>query len=190
MRRLLLVRHAATTATRSFAFPVDEPLDERGLADARALRSAVPARYGILSSPSRRCLETVEAAGLGAAEVAADLAECDFGSWAGRTLHEVAATDPREVEEWMTDADACPHDGESLRDFTGRVGRWLDEEARRDGGAAAITHGGVVKAAVVHALKAPLDAFWRIDAAPLSITELHAHDGTWTVTRVNCPVDA
>ena len=50
----------------------------------------------------------------------------------------------------------------------------------------AITHGEVVKAAVVHALGAPLLAFWRIDAAPLAITELHAHGGRWTVVRLNC----
>ena len=38
---------------------------------------------------------------------------------------------------------------------------------------------------MVAALDAPPIAFWRIDVAPLSITELHAHDGRWTVTRVN-----
>jgi broad specificity phosphatase PhoE len=46
----------------------------------------------------------------------------------------------------------------------------------------------VVRAAVVHALGAPLHAFWRIDAAPLSLTELHAADGRWTVTRLNHPL--
>jgi hypothetical protein len=40
----------------------------------------------------------------------------------------------------------------------------------------------------VHALGAPLDAFWRVDAAPLSLTELHAHAGQWTITRLNHPV--
>jgi broad specificity phosphatase PhoE len=52
----------------------------------------------------------------------------------------------------------------------------------------AITHGGVVKAAVVHALGAPIEAFWRIDASPLAVTELHAHNGRWTVTRTNAPL--
>ena len=51
----------------------------------------------------------------------------------------------------------------------------------------AITHGGVVKAAVVHALGAPIAAFWQIDVAPLSITELHAHGGRWTLSRANHP---
>jgi hypothetical protein len=39
---------------------------------------------------------------------------------------------------------------------------------------------------VVHALSAPPLAFWRIDATPLAITELHAHGGRWTVVRLNC----
>jgi len=85
----------------------------------------------------------------------------------------------------MTDPDAAPHGGESLTRFAARVAAWLDEQAADDGRAIAVTHGGVVKAAVVHALGAPLAAFWRIDVAPLALTELHAHEGRWTVTRVN-----
>jgi hypothetical protein len=45
----------------------------------------------------------------------------------------------------------------------------------------------VVKAAIVAALGAPLEAFWRVDVAPLALAELHAHDGRWTLTRVNAP---
>ena len=170
------MRHASTSATRTFAFPQDEPLDERGRAAAAALR--VP-RGAILSSPARRCLETATAAGLDVDAVDARLAECDFGSWGGRRLEEI---DPG---GWMTDADACPHGGESLRAFAARVAEWLDAQAALEGAATAITHGGVVKAAVVHALGAPLEAFWRVDVAPLSITELHAHDARWTLTRTN-----
>jgi broad specificity phosphatase PhoE len=51
-----------------------------------------------------------------------------------------------------------------------------------------ITHGGVVKAAVINALGAPIEAFWRIDAAPLSVTELYCHDARWTLTRLNQPI--
>jgi broad specificity phosphatase PhoE len=53
---------------------------------------------------------------------------------------------------------------------------------------AAVTHAEVVKAAVVHALGAPLAAFWRIDSSPLALTELHAHDGRWTLVRLNAPL--
>lgn len=186
VRRLLLVRHAPTSATRSFVFPADEALDDRGRADAVALGAVVPASFEILSSPALRCRQTAHAAGLADPALGPELAECDFGAWAGRTLAEVSAEAPGDTAAWMTDPDARPHGGESLRDFAARVGAWLDRQATLGRGAVAITHGGVVNAAVVHALRAPIEAFWRLDAAPLTITELHAHDGRWTVARVNC----
>jgi broad specificity phosphatase PhoE len=185
MRTLLLVRHAPTAATRGFAFPADEPLDERGRDAASAVGAAVPRRFGVMCSPSARCLQTAEAAGLAVEAVEPALAECDFGTWAGRTLEDVIAAEPEAGQAWMTDPDAAPHGGESLRSFAARVAGWLERQAELDGGAVAITHGGVVKAAVIAALSAPIDAFWRVDAAPLAITELHAHDGRWTLTRAN-----
>lgn len=186
MKRLLLVRHAATAATRALAFPADEALDARSLADAATLGERLPAGpYEGLSSPALRCRQTAAAAGLDPVASRPELAECDFGSWTGRTLEELQAADAHAVTAWMTDPDAAPHCGESLTRFATRVAGWMEAQTREDGGAVAITHGGVVKAAVVHALGAPLEAFWRIDVAPLAITELHAHEGRWTVTRVN-----
>src|SRR4051794_31949672 len=186
MRRLLLLRHAPTAATRAAAFGADEPVDAQGLAAAARLAGALPRGAEVLCSPALRCRQTVAAAGLDAAVVVERaLAECDFGAWAGRTLAEV---DRGDAALWMADADARPHGGESLRAFVRRVAAWLDAQAGLAGRAIAVTHGGVVKAAVVHALGAPLEAFWRIDAAPLGVTELHAHGGRWTVTRMNCPL--
>jgi len=185
VRRLVLLRHAPTAATRAFAFPADEELDERGRAAAAELRLSIPTGHDVLRSPATRCAQTAEAAGLGPATADARLAECDFGAWEGRTLEAVSAEDADGVGAWMRDAAATPHGGESLATFAERVGGWLDEQAGLDGSAVAITHGGVVKAAVVHALGAPLQAFWRIDASPLAVTELHAHAGRWTVTKVN-----
>lgn len=185
MRRLLLVRHGVTAITRSAGFPADEPLDARGQADAASLAALLPARREALSSPALRCRQTATAAGLYEPALVPELRECDFGAWAGRTLAEVHDADPDAAGAWMRDPDACPHGGESLSACAARVAGWLDLQATRDGCAVAITHGGVVKAALVHALAAPLAAFWQIDVAPLAITELHAHDGRWTVTRVN-----
>jgi broad specificity phosphatase PhoE len=185
VRRLILVRHAATSATRTAAFALDEPLDERGRADAASLAGRLPSHDELVCSPARRCIETAAAARLGGPSLHPSLAECDFGDWAGRTLADVHEDDPEAAAAWMTDPAACPHGGESLAAFAIRVACWLCDQARRDGRVLAITHGGVVKAAVVHALGAPLSAFWRVDCAPLSITELHAHDGRWTVARMN-----
>jgi len=190
VRRLLLVRHAPTTATRAFAFPVDEPLDDRGHEAASTLRVGLPTGFDVLSSPAVRCRQTVAAAGRGSPTLEPELAECDFGAWAGRTLEEISASEGADTLSWMSDPAARPHGGESLTTFQARVAAWLDGQAARDGSAVAVTHGGVVKAALVHALTAPIEAFWRIDATPLGVTELHAHDGRWTVSRVNAPASA
>jgi broad specificity phosphatase PhoE len=185
VRTLLLVRHAPTSATRASAFPADEPLDERGREQAAALAAGLPSRATIITSPARRCRETAEAAGLEAG-VDEAIGECDFGAWSGRSLADVNDDEPDAVRSWMLDPDAAPHGGESLSVFCTRISRWLDAQAEGDGRVVAITHGEVIKAAVVHALGAPVPAFWRVDASPLAFTELHAHGGRWTVTRLNC----
>src|SRR4051794_41375257 len=129
MRRLLLVRHAPTAATRAAAFPADEPLDARGAEAAAALHVVAPAGATLLCSPARRSQETAAAAHLGSPVIEPALAEADFGAWAGRSLAEVAREAPEAVAAWMGDPDAAPHGGESLRAFVARVGAWLDGQA-------------------------------------------------------------
>ena len=176
MQRLLLIRHAPTAATDSAAFPLDESLSEAGRALAAELRGALPTDPGVVCSPALRCRQTAVAAGLVGHAIEPAIAECDFGSWGGRTLAEINGADPEAVTAWMTDPAARPHGGESLLDLLARVGRWLDE---RDESVVAITHGGVIKAALVHALGAPVATFWRITVAPLSIVELIHRCETW-----------
>jgi broad specificity phosphatase PhoE len=182
--RLLLVRHAPTSATHRGAFAADESIAGAARAAARELAAHLPAAGAALCSPALRCRQTAEEIGL-RPELEPSLAECDFGSWEGRTFAEIAGGEPDLVDGWLRDPDAAPHGGESLRRFAERVGRWLDAVAGRPGSILACTHAGVIRSAVVHALGAPLDAFWRIDAVPLSITELQAHDGVWALVRAN-----
>lgn len=39
----------------------------------------------------------------------------------------------------------------------------------------------VIRAAVVHGLRLPAEAFWRLDVAPLTLTELSGRSGRWNV---------
>ncbi len=188
MRRLVLLRHARTTAVRRAAFPLDEPLDPAGEAAARALAGRL-GRADAVCSDTLRARATAAALGLDA-RPELRLAECDFGRWAGRSLAEVHAEDPAGAAAWMTDPAASPHGGEALEAFVARVAGWLDEQAADEGRTVAVTHGGVVKAAIVRALGAPVEAFWRVDATPLRVTELVAHDGRWTLTRLNAAIEA
>jgi broad specificity phosphatase PhoE len=180
------VRHAPSEATRRSAFPLDEPLDPRGVDEARALAPRLGRFDAAWSSPAARARQSAEALGL-RATVAPQLDECDFGSWRGRTLAELDDEDPIAVAAWIEDPAAAPHGGESLLALLERVRGWLEARAGDGSRTVAVTHAGVIRAAVVCALDAPVVAFWRLDVAPLSRTVLHAHDGRWTVRAVNLP---
>ena len=184
--RLTLIRHAPSEATRRSAFPVDEQLDARGLEEARALRPRLDRADVAWTGPAARARQTAEALGF-EATVAPELDECDFGAWRGRTLAEVDTEDPVAVAAWIEDPAAAPHGGESLLALLDRVRGWLDVHAGDGLRVVAVTHAGVIRAALVSALDAPVQAFWRFDVAPLSRTVLHAHDGRWTVRGVNLP---
>lgn len=183
--RLLLIRHGTTAAVRSAGFPLDEDLDDRGRAESQALRAHLPSGSEVVRSPARRAAATAVA--LGHPEAAEDpgLREAAFGAWAGRVLADLHAEDPAPVVSWMTDPAFAPPGGESLDALTARVATWLASVAERERPLVAVTHGGVVRAAIAVALGAPAGAAWRIDVAPGSITELHAHDGRWRLTRAN-----
>jgi broad specificity phosphatase PhoE len=184
VRSLILVRHGPTAATRAASFPADEELDARGWELAAALAGRLPRHAEALCAPDRASRQSAAAALLDP-RVEPALAGCDHGSWRGRTLEDVLADDPGGAAAWRADPAARPHGGETLRGLLARVGAWLDEQARLNERALAIVPGDVVRAAVVHALGAPPEAFWRIDVAPLTRTELHAGDGHWTLRRVN-----
>ena len=184
--RLTLIRHAPSDATRRSAFPLDEPLDARGLEQARALAPRLDRVDAAWAGPALRARQTAEALGLDPT-VAPELDECDFGAWRGRTLAELDDEDPIAVAAWIEDPAAAPHGGESLHAVLDRVRGWLDAHVHDGGRIVAVTHAGPIRAALVCALDAPAQAFWRFDVAPLSRTVLHAHDGRWTVRGVNLP---
>ncbi|TQS40857.1 histidine phosphatase family protein [Cryptosporangium phraense] len=183
--RLTLLTHPATDALATTAFPQDEPLLPAGV---RAARDAAGRLAGFRSAawrcgPALRCRQTVAALGGTGVTIDDGLDECDFGHWRGRTLDELAAADPSGLEAWLTDPDAAPHGGESVRDLLYRATKWLDEVGTGPVRTVAVTHASIVKAVLVVALNAPPSAFWRLDVAPLTRTDLSGRPGAWTVRR-------
>jgi broad specificity phosphatase PhoE len=193
MIRLLLVRHAPTAETRRAAFPATsgrselpggEPLDRAGEEQALALAGLLPRVDRCWSSLAQRARRTAELLH-GAAELDPDLAECDFGEWAGRTMTEVHTLDPDGLGRWFTDPDSTPHGGEGFGAVRARARRVLERAAGAGGSILAVTHGGLVKAALLEVLELPSPAVWRLDAAPTSVTELHHTHGAWRLARLN-----
>lgn len=167
--RLLLVRHPGTVATRRARVPCDEPATG-SLPDM----SGWLGRTGtIVTSPARRC----QVAG---APTDPLLGPWDLGRWAGLPLAAVP-----DLATWRTDPTYDGHGGESLLSLLDRARLVLERWHDGSGRTAAVTHGAVVRAALVGVLQAPPESFWDIDVGPGAVTELHSIGLRWRVIRVN-----
>jgi broad specificity phosphatase PhoE len=188
MLRLLLIRHGATSAVRTAAFARAEPLEPAARSAATALKGGLPSRHIALTGPEPACRETAACLGLDAAAVP-ELAGCDMGAWRGMTLDQLQSEDPAGLMAWLADPDAAPHGGETLSQCAARVAAWMNAAAATATGfMVVIADAGPIKAAVCTALEAPPSTFWRLDVAPLGVTELHARDGRWTLRHFNAPL--
>jgi broad specificity phosphatase PhoE len=49
-----------------------------------------------------------------------------------------------------------------------------------------VTHAAVIRAAIVHAIEATPQSFWRIDVAPLSCTLLSGSESRWNLVSSGC----
>lgn len=179
MTTLLLVTHGLNASLRHVVFGGTAGLDPAG-AEAAAVALRNQTAEEVLAGPAPACRQTAEA--LGHTPVAEPaLADADYGSWTGRTLADVSASDPDGVRAWLTDPDAAPHGGESVTQLVRRTAAWLDRLGPEPRTVLAVTHAAVVRAAVVHALAAPPGAFWRTEAGPLAVTRLRSGDRGWTL---------
>ena len=183
--RLILICHGSTAAIRGSSFPIDEPLDERGKVDAAALAGRLPSADRWLSSPELRARQTAEALGFDAV-VEPALRDCDYGSYSGRIFEDVYACEPEAVDVWLRDPAATPHGGESVFSLMQRVADWLLGEQAHARRSIVVTHSAIIRAAIVHAIGAPPQSFWRIDIAPLSITRLSGHNDRWNLASSGC----
>ncbi|MEV0489817.1 histidine phosphatase family protein [Streptomyces atratus] len=179
----MLISPALNAALREARFDGDAPLDASGVRRARAAAATVPAADHRVCGSDERCAGTAEALGL-RPEPEPALRGWDLGRWSGQRLAEVSETEPEAVSAWLSGPSATPHGGESLLELCARVGNWLDSLRRDgagDGRVIAVVEPAVVRAAIVHALSLPPQAFWRLDVAPLTLTELSGRSGRWNL---------
>jgi len=189
--RLWLISHASTAAQRSATFAdANEPLDARGLAEANAYAEAQRARFAFsgthevraLASPAACARDTAQALGL-SATVAPELADTNYCKWQRMRVADIVDNAPQALEAWLSDPAAAPPGGESFEAVIARVGAWLDALANNhpaDLTVIAITHAAVLRAALIHVLRAPAAAFTQIEIAPLATIELRHSQRGWT----------
>ncbi|MES4888754.1 histidine phosphatase family protein [Streptomyces sp. NPDC096012] len=179
IRLTLLCAHPeGTSADTVFGCP---PPGERGLPGAGVVPIVLPPPSLTVGSPSRASTQTAAALALHAT-VEPALRDLDYGTWRGRTVADVVATDPFGYSAWLRDPDAAPHGGETVRQLCRRAAHWLDGLPPDTGRTLAITEPAVVRALLVHAMSAPARAFWKLPLrSPLSTVCLTRSGGAWSV---------
>ncbi|MET7854102.1 histidine phosphatase family protein [Streptomyces avermitilis] len=182
--RVTFVATARSSSLLAERFEEDRPLDQAGWdAVQRAAAELVPLAAAELRycSPSPGSRATGDALGYAPLAQLA-LRDCDMGRWRGLTLGEAMAREPSAVDAWLADPRSAPHGGEPLMSFVSRVGEWLDTRPAYDGSQiVAVAEPSVVRAALVHALRAHPSTYWNIDVRPLSTVTLIGANGRWNL---------
>lgn len=182
--RLLLRCVGPTKGTLEVRFSAEDPLLDALLPSAASPppRSTM-AMAMVLCAPSIVARQTADLLGYSPTDEP-QLRDLDVGRWAGRSIDEVANAEPEAVAAWLTDPDTAVHGGESIHQFLDRIGTWMRSQLETNASTIGITHPAVIRAAVVNAVGAPAESFWRFDIAPLSLTSLRGNMGRWNLVEL------
>jgi probable phosphoglycerate mutase len=166
----------------------------RGEAESAAGRLAGAGIAAIYASPMERTRQTAEIVGRQLSlpvSILDDLAELDFGEWTGLTFDDVRK-DPR-WPEWATHRSlSCIPGGETMRAVQRRaVEAIMTMRAEHpDDSVVVVSHGDVIRAALVFALGMPLDFYHRIEVATASLSTLRIDANGIRVIAINERVPA
>ena len=147
------IRHGAIDETLSGKYigTTDVPLSDKGKMDLKKLdyEYRYPGTQVVFTSPLKRCTETCKILYPEQNPLSiANLSECNFGEWEGKTAEELKS-DP-DFEKWLAgDNSVKPPRGESNTDFTRRICRMFEsivEGLMKTGTTESVivTHGGVI----------------------------------------------
>lgn len=176
MTRILILRHAPPLTGGTLAGRRDVDADCSGTADFAWMRERIGAVGQIVSSPARRCIQTLGALGLDADRTCPDLWEQDYGAWEGLAYADLPDLGPLTVAELALHR---PDGGESFQDMTARV---LPGLLALDRDTLVVGHAGTVRAGLSLVVGHAALSF---HVAPLSLTILHRADDAWAVEAVN-----
>ena len=182
----VVVRHGVTAHTSSKKFSGglggdNPPLSDEGRDQIRAVADWLAPMAeridAVVASPVRRTRESADLIGerLGIAVVEeAGFAEMEFGHWDGLTFGEVGERHGDELASWLGSMDAAPVGGESFRTVQKRVLAGLTRQLAAHPGktVVVVSHVTPIKTLVAHALEAPLEAVFRMELSPASVTVL------------------
>lgn len=165
---ILLARHGQTDFN---APPVriqgqlDPPLNATGIAQARELAELVAGETvrALYASDMLRARMTAEIVGerIGLEPVIDPrVRECDWGSWQGMLVDDIAREQPDAWEAWLRAGESFRFpDGESLAEHMQRTTAALDDVRRAGEPALVVCHGGTIRVALAARHPRGLDAY-------------------------------
>lgn len=144
----------------------------------------------IVTSPLMRCAEFADALGnrLGVGVLRdARLKEGDVGEWEGKLQSEICADEPLRLFEFKRDpVSRAPPGAEPATEVHARVGEaWREMlERHRGGHVLVVTHAGVIRMMLSHALGLPVGNVYRINVgnAALSRVQIEHHGSEFLAT--------
>lgn len=173
-----LLRHGEPVGGRMYRGAIDHPLTERGWQQMREATVETAPWQHIVSSPLARCRTFAEELAQRLdmpLEIDPRLQEVGFGNWEGKTGDQLRAKDPTLIKRFYHDPiGERPEGAEELADFQTRISASLEHHLRTQAGRhiLLVAHAGVIRAAVAHALQAPLPALYRMNVDNASFTRL------------------
>jgi len=165
--KLYMIRHGQTdwNVAGRIQGRQDIPLNAQGRLQARALAEGMSDRpvTAVYSSPQIRALETAKAIAEPlklTVELLPQLMEISYGTWEGRTVQDILATDGERYNAWRRHpAAVAPPGGETLAQIDERCGlAWEYIRSRIRGDIAMVSHGSTLAHFMVYLLKGQPDS--------------------------------
>ena len=196
MTRIILVRYGEAEWNRveHFRGRADVPLNENGLAQAKAMAQRVAAEWrpvAIYSSPLTRAVKTAEAiAGHFTlpVQVHAGLIDINYGQWQGLTPEEAKERWPEMIDAWYN----APHtaripEGETLDDLHARSLKTVNELSAlyKDQTIVLVSHTVINRVILLGVLGLGRDRFWRLRQDTCTINVFEVEGSVFTLVSLN-----
>ena len=103
----------------------------------------------------------------------------EFGAWDGLSFTQIQERFPDDLASWLGNLDFAPGGGESFQTVAARVieGRDRIIAAHTGQTVVAVSHVTPIKTLVADALGAPLDALYKMELSPASVTVISYYRG-------------
>jgi alpha-ribazole phosphatase len=193
--RIWLIRHGEPVkeARQRCYGSLDVGLSEHGRRQiaAVATRLARESLSAIYASPFSRALESARilaATTQTKPQIADGFKEINFGDFEGKTYDDIAARHPELYRQWMaTPTKIRFPNGESFSDMQARVLRAFDavRQAHEGETVAIVSHGGVNRIVIAHALQVPEECLFRIHQDHAAMNLLAFTEGIPVLQKLN-----